>query len=73
MEGPSLYLAANQLKPFRGQTVLSVSGNSKIEYVILIRVVILSKSYQVIDFVAYLKGCSDTKDFTSMPVPMDTI
>jgi len=31
MEGPSLYLAANQLKPFRGQTVLSVSGNSKIE------------------------------------------
>src|SRR5918996_1438747 len=31
MEGPSLYLAANQLKPFRGKTVLSVSGNSKIE------------------------------------------
>jgi endonuclease VIII len=31
MEGPSLYLAANQLKPFRGQTVLSVSGNTKIE------------------------------------------
>jgi endonuclease-8 len=31
MEGPSLYLAANQLKPFRDQTVLSVSGNSKIE------------------------------------------
>lgn len=31
MEGPSLYLAANQLKPFKGKTVLSVSGNSKIE------------------------------------------
>ena len=31
MEGPSLYLAANQLKPFRGKTVLSVSGNTKIE------------------------------------------
>ena len=31
MEGPSLYLAANQLKGFRGKTVLSVSGNSKIE------------------------------------------
>ena len=31
MEGPSLYLAANQLKPFKGKTVLAVSGNSKIE------------------------------------------
>ena len=31
MEGPSLYLAARQLKPFRGKTVLSVSGNTKIE------------------------------------------
>ncbi len=31
MEGPSLYLAANQLKPFKNKTVLSVSGNSKIE------------------------------------------
>lgn len=31
MEGPSLYLAADQLKPFKGKTVLSVSGNSKIE------------------------------------------
>ncbi len=31
MEGPSLYLAAKQLKPFRDKTVLSVSGNSKIE------------------------------------------
>jgi len=31
MEGPSLYLAANQLKPFKGKTVLSLSGNSKIE------------------------------------------
>lgn len=31
MEGPSLYLAANQLKPFKGKTVLSVSGNSKLE------------------------------------------
>jgi endonuclease-8 len=31
MEGPSLYLAANQLKPFKGKTVLSVSGNSKVE------------------------------------------
>ena len=31
MEGPSLYLAARQLQPFKGQTVLSVSGNSKIE------------------------------------------
>ena len=31
MEGPSLYLAARQLKPFRGRTVLSVSGNTKIE------------------------------------------
>ena len=31
MEGPSLYLAANQLRPFKGKTVLSVSGNTKIE------------------------------------------
>lgn len=31
MEGPSLYLAARQLKPFVGKTVLSVSGNTKIE------------------------------------------
>ena len=31
MEGPSLYLAAHQLKPFRGKTVLAISGNSKIE------------------------------------------
>ena len=31
MEGPSLYLAARQLQPFRHKTVLSVSGNSKIE------------------------------------------
>ena len=31
MEGPSLYLAVNQLKPFKGKTVLSISGNSKIE------------------------------------------
>ncbi|HSL43890.1 MAG TPA: hypothetical protein VK897_10700, partial [Anaerolineales bacterium] len=31
MEGPSLYLAAKQLKPFRGKTVLSLSGNTKIE------------------------------------------
>lgn len=31
MEGPSLYLAARQLRPFRGQTVLSVAGNTKIQ------------------------------------------
>jgi endonuclease VIII len=31
MEGPSLYLAASQLKPFKGKIVLSVSGNTKIE------------------------------------------
>jgi endonuclease VIII len=31
MEGPSLYLAASQLMPFKGKTVLSVSGNTKIE------------------------------------------
>jgi endonuclease-8 len=31
MEGPSLYLTARQLRPFRGKTVLSVSGNTKIE------------------------------------------
>ncbi len=31
MEGPSLYLAARQLQPFRGKTVLSVEGNTKIE------------------------------------------
>ncbi len=31
MEGPSLYLAARQLQPFKGKTVLSVSGNTKIE------------------------------------------
>jgi len=31
MEGPSLYLAARQLRPFKGKTVLSVSGNTKIE------------------------------------------
>jgi endonuclease-8 len=31
MEGPSLYLTARQLKPFKGKTVLSISGNTKIE------------------------------------------
>lgn len=31
MEGPSLYLAAAQLKPFRKKVVIAVSGNSKIE------------------------------------------
>ncbi len=31
MEGPSLFLAAKQLKPFRGKTVLSVAGNTSIE------------------------------------------
>src|ERR1041384_3633856 len=31
MEGPSLYLAARQLKPFKGKTILSLSGNTKIE------------------------------------------
>jgi endonuclease-8 len=31
MEGPSLYLAAKQLQPFRGKTILSVAGNTKIE------------------------------------------
>jgi endonuclease-8 len=31
MEGPSLYLAARQLQPFRGKTVLSVAGNTKIQ------------------------------------------
>jgi endonuclease VIII len=31
MEGPSLYLAARQLKPFQGKTVLAVSGNTKTE------------------------------------------
>lgn len=31
MEGPSLYLAARQLQPFRGKTVLSSGGNTKIE------------------------------------------
>jgi endonuclease-8 len=31
MEGPSLYLSARQLRPFKGKTVLSVSGNTKIE------------------------------------------
>ena len=31
MEGPSLYLAARQLKLFQGAIVLSVSGNTKIE------------------------------------------
>jgi endonuclease-8 len=30
MEGPSLYLAAQQLKPFVGKTVDGISGNSKI-------------------------------------------
>jgi endonuclease VIII len=30
MEGPSLYLAARQLKPFKGQIINQVSGNSKI-------------------------------------------
>ena len=30
MEGPSLYLAAEQLQPFSGRTILKVSGNSKI-------------------------------------------
>jgi endonuclease-8 len=30
MEGPSLYLAAEQLQPFVGRTVARVSGNSKI-------------------------------------------
>ncbi len=30
MEGPSLYLVARQLRPFRGKTVSSVSGNTTI-------------------------------------------
>jgi endonuclease-8 len=30
MEGPSVYLAAEQLQPFRGKKILAVSGNSKI-------------------------------------------
>src|ERR1044071_630695 len=30
MEGPSLYLAAEQLQPFSGKKILAVSGNSKI-------------------------------------------
>jgi endonuclease-8 len=30
MEGPSLYLAAEQLQPFSGKKILEVSGNSKI-------------------------------------------
>ncbi len=30
MEGPSLFLAEKQLRPFRGKSVLSVSGNTKI-------------------------------------------
>lgn len=31
MEGPSLFLAAEQLKPFKGNIVLQVSGNTKID------------------------------------------
>jgi endonuclease VIII len=31
MEGPSLFLAAEQLSPFIGKKILSVTGNSKIE------------------------------------------
>ena len=30
MEGPSLVLAKEQLRPFKGKTVLAVSGNTKI-------------------------------------------
>lgn len=30
MEGPSLFLAQEQLSPFKGKTILEVSGNSKI-------------------------------------------
>ncbi|MDB4939643.1 MAG: endonuclease [Candidatus Doudnabacteria bacterium] len=30
MEGPSLFLAVEQLMPFKGKTILSVSGNTKI-------------------------------------------
>src|SRR6476660_2128846 len=30
MEGPSIHLAAEQLRPFVGRTVTSVSGNSRI-------------------------------------------
>jgi endonuclease-8 len=30
MEGPSLFLAAEQLAPFKGQKILSVTGNTKI-------------------------------------------
>ena len=30
MEGPSLHLAAEQLQPFAGRRIQSVSGNSKI-------------------------------------------
>ena len=30
MEGPSLFLAQEQLKPFKKRTVLSVSGNTKL-------------------------------------------
>ncbi len=31
MEGPSLHLAAKQLKPFKGERILSVSGNTSID------------------------------------------
>lgn len=31
MEGPSLYLAKKQLRPFIGQTILTVDGNTKID------------------------------------------
>jgi endonuclease VIII len=31
MEGPSLFLAQEQLQPFKGKTVLTVGGNTKIE------------------------------------------
>lgn len=35
MEGPSLKLAAEQLQPFIGRTVLNISGNTKLPKEIL--------------------------------------
>ncbi len=37
MEGPSLFLAAEQLAPFKNQRILRVSGNTKIDKDRLVR------------------------------------
>lgn len=56
MEGPSLFLAAEQLAPFAGQTIKEVSDNTKIEKERLIG----KKVFSVFSYGKYLFFQMDT-------------